>query len=108
MKCRHSPSEEGGSQGLIQRFGSNLRIERASLVAQLVKNLPAMHVTWVQFLVWQDPWRREKLPTPVFWPGELQGVTKIKRGGNQEGPKYPPLEIVESVFFQGHVDRERS
>ena len=22
------------------------------------------------------PWRRERLPTPVFWPGEFPGVTK--------------------------------
>ena len=53
---------------------------RASLVAQLVKNLPAMQETWVQSLGWEDPWRGERLPTPVFWPGEfhglLNGVTK--------------------------------
>ena len=24
--------------------------------------------------VWKIPWRREKLPTPLFWPGEFQGV----------------------------------
>ena len=28
---------------------------RASLVAQLVKNLPAMWETWVQSLRWEDP-----------------------------------------------------
>ena len=28
--------------------------KRASLVAQLVKNLPAMQETWVQFLGWED------------------------------------------------------
>ena len=22
----------------------------------------------------QDPWRRERLPTPVFWPGEFHGL----------------------------------
>ena len=22
------------------------------------------------------PWRRERLPAPVFWPGEFHGVTK--------------------------------
>ena len=22
----------------------------------------------------EDPWRRERLPTPVFWPGELHGL----------------------------------
>ena len=27
----------------------------AFLVAQLVKNLPAMQKTWVQFLGWEDP-----------------------------------------------------
>ena len=27
----------------------------ASLVAQLVKNLPTMRKTWVQFLGWEDP-----------------------------------------------------
>ena len=24
-------------------------------------------------LGWEDPWRREQLPTPVFWPGEFHG-----------------------------------
>ena len=46
----------------------------ASLVAQLVKNPPAMQETWVRFLGWKDPWRRERLPTPVFWPGEFHGL----------------------------------
>ena len=26
--------------------------------------------TWVRSLDWEDPWRREWKPTPVFWPGE--------------------------------------
>ena len=43
------------------------------LVAQLVKNLPAMQETWARSLGWEDPWRRERLPTPVFWPGEFRG-----------------------------------
>ena len=43
---------------------------RASLVAQMVKNLPAMQVTWVQSLGWEDPRRRKWQPTPVFLPGE--------------------------------------
>ena len=37
-----------------------------SLTAQLVKNLPAMQETPVQFLGREDHWRRDKLPTPVF------------------------------------------
>ena len=34
---------------------ASLSIERASLIAQLVKNLPAMQETPVRFLGWEDP-----------------------------------------------------
>jgi len=33
---------------------------RASLVAQLVKNPPAMRETWVQSLGWEDPLEKGK------------------------------------------------
>ena len=33
--------------------------DRASLVAQLVKNLPAVQETWVRFLGWEDPLEKE-------------------------------------------------
>ena len=85
----------------------NMPIMRASLIAQVVKNPPAMQETPVQFLGQEDPlekgigypfqyswaplvsagkesasnagdgfypwvgkilWRRERLPSPVFWP----------------------------------------
>ena len=45
----------------------------SSLVAQLVKNLPAMQETWVQSLGWEDPLEKGKA-TPVFWPGEFHGL----------------------------------
>ena len=44
-----------------------------SLVAQLVKNPPAMWETWVQSLGWKIPGRRERPPTSIFWPGEFHG-----------------------------------
>ena len=50
---------------------------RASLVSQLVKNPPAMWETWVRSLVGKIPWRRERLPTPVFWPGEFPGLQSM-------------------------------
>ena len=25
-------------------------------------------------LAWEDPWKRERLPTPIFWPGEFHGL----------------------------------
>ena len=43
-------------------------------MAQLVKNPPAIQEILVRFLGWEDPWRRERLPTPVFWPGECHGL----------------------------------
>ena len=46
----------------------------ASLIAQLIKNQPAMWETWVRSLGWEDPWRRQRLPTPVLWPGEFHGL----------------------------------
>ena len=38
----------------------NLCIVGASLVAQLVKNLPAMWETWVRSLGWEDPLKKGK------------------------------------------------
>ena len=46
------------------------------MIAQLVKNPPAMQETPVQFLGWEDPLEKERLPTAVFWPGEFHGVAK--------------------------------
>ena len=40
--------------------GYPLRCSWALLVAQLVKNLPAMQETWVQFLGWEDPLEKGK------------------------------------------------
>ena len=43
----------------------------ASLVAQTVKNLPAMQETQVQSLGQKDPWRREWQTTPVVFPAVM-------------------------------------
>ena len=43
-------------------------------MAQLVKNPPAMWETGVQSLGWEDPLRKERLPTLVLWPGESHGL----------------------------------
>ena len=47
-------------------FSCPLAILRASLIAQLVKNLPAMRETLVRFLGQEDLLERDRLPTPVF------------------------------------------
>ena len=43
----------GRSDG--ERLGYPLQYSWASLVAQMVKNLPALRETWVQSLGWKDP-----------------------------------------------------
>ena len=120
----------GSGRSTGEEIGYPLWYSWASLVAQLVKNLPAMRETWVWSLSWEDPlekgttaaaaaavakslqscptlcdsgspvpgilqarilegnhyplqidpwvgkilWRRERLPTLVFWPGEFHGL----------------------------------
>ena len=49
----------------------------ASLVTQMVKNLPAMQKTRVWSLCREDPRRREWQPTPVFLPGEFHGQRSL-------------------------------
>ena len=56
---------------------------RASLVAQTVKNLPAMLEP--RFNPWMKkiPWRREWQPTPVSLPGEFHGKSSLVGYSNQ-------------------------
>ena len=65
-----SSSIRGSGRSTGQGIGYLLQYFGASLVAQLVKNLPAMQETLLRSLSWEDPWRGERIPTPVLWPGE--------------------------------------
>ena len=49
----------GSGRSPGEAIGSPLQYSWASLVAQLVKNLPAMWETWVQSLSWEDPLEKE-------------------------------------------------
>ena len=49
-----------GKWGLLSSFSAWLLIAVASLVAQLVKNLPAVLETWVRPLGWEDPLEKGK------------------------------------------------
>ena len=48
-------------------------INWASVVAQLVKNPPAVQETQVHSLGGEDPWRRKWQPTLVLLPGKFHG-----------------------------------
>ena len=64
----------GSGRSPGEGIGYPLQYSWASLVAQLVKNPPAMWETSVRSLVGKILWKREWLPTPVFWPGEFHGL----------------------------------
>ena len=68
---------------MLFRFVTAFLPRRAPLVAQLVKNPPAMQETLVDSWVRKVPWRREWLPTPVFWPGELHEPGRLQSMGSQ-------------------------
>ena len=55
-----SGSIPGSGRSAGERIGYPLQYSRASLVAQLVKNMPAMRETWVQSLGWEDPLEKGK------------------------------------------------
>ena len=54
-------------------IGYPLQYSWASLGAQLVKNCLQCRRPGFDLWVGKIPWRREWLPTPVFWPGESHG-----------------------------------
>ena len=43
----------------------------------MVKNLPALQKTGLDPWVGKILWRKEWLPTPVFWPGEFHGQRRL-------------------------------
>ena len=59
-------------------FSNELATYRASLVAQLVKNQPAMRETWVQSLGWEDP--LEGKGYPLQYPGLENSMDCIVHG----------------------------
>ena len=60
-------------------WGELIRQISSLLVAQTVKNLPAMWEIQVRNWVRKIPWRREWLPTPVLWPGEFHEQRNLAR-----------------------------
>ena len=78
--------------------------ERASLVAQLVKNVSAMQETQFDSWVGKIPWRRDRLPTPVClgFPVGLDGKESAYNAGDL-GSKDPLRRVWQPtpVFLPG-------
>ena len=66
-----------------QQFLRILKLVRASLVAQLVKNPPAMWETWVPSLGWEDPLEKGKathssiLAWRFLWTVKAMGSRRV-------------------------------
>ena len=67
----------GLGRSIGEGIGYPLKYSWASLVAQLVKNCLQCRRPGFNPWVGMIPWRRERLPTPVFWPGEFHGLYRI-------------------------------
>ena len=63
-----------------------LSLHWSSLVAQMVKNPPAMRETRFDLWVRKIPWRKEWQPTPAFLPGEVHGWRRLE-GYSSRGHK---------------------
>ena len=64
----------GSGRSPGERLGYPLQYSWASLVAQLVKNLPAVWETWVRSLGWEDPLEKGKTTHSSILPGEFHGL----------------------------------
>ena len=71
-----------------------------SLVAQMVKNVPAMQETWIRSLGWEDPLQKEmathfSIPAwRIPWtqePGKLQSM--VNHYHKLPPPSLPPLHF---------------
>ena len=80
----------GSGRSSEEGIGYTLQYSWASLVVQLVKNLPAAWETWVWSLGWfpgppgKIPWRRERLPSILAWriPWTIQFTGSQRVGHN--------------------------
>ena len=96
MTCFHQSCNRGDTlpvpDSSLKRPGSFY----LSLLAQMVKNLPAMQETLFDPWIRKIPWRREWLPTPAFLPGEFQGqrsLVSYRPWGHKE------LDMTEQLTF---------
>ena len=80
-----------GKKKSSKKYSLSPQQRQASLVAQMVKNLPAMQETWVRSLDWEDPLEKEMaihssiLPWRIPWteePGRLQSMGSQRVGHN--------------------------
>ena len=69
----------------------------------VVKNPPAMQ-TWFWYLGWEYPsWRRERLPTPEFWPGEFHRPYSL--WGHKELDMTEQLSLLKAKEMKAKINK---
>ena len=74
----------------------------ASLVAQIVKNLPAMQAIWVQSLGREDSLEKGMATHSSFWPGEFHGqisLVGLSPWGCEESDKTEQLSLLAYICY---------
>ena len=73
-----SSSIPGLGRSAGEGIGYPLQYSWASLMAQLVKNPPAMWEIWVRSLGWEATLEKINTTPPVFWPGEFHVLYSLQ------------------------------
>ena len=77
----------------------------ASLIAHLIKNLPAMQETWVRFLGWEAPLEKEMaihfsiLAWKIQWTEEPGGLQPMGSQESDLATKPPPKIVYCMITF---------
>ena len=94
----------------LKRSINCTEIMRDFLLAQLVKNLPAMQETWVQFLGWEDPLEKETATdsSMLAWeiprteePGRLQSIEWQRVGHDSATHQQEPWSKIKVLTLTG-------
>ena len=91
----------GSGRSAGEGIGHPLQYSWASLAAQLVKNPPAMWRPRFDLWVGKIPWRKERLPTPVFWPGELHGLYSPWGRKESDTTEWVSLSLCKTPYIMG-------
>ena len=76
----------GSGRSVGERIGYPLQYSWASLVAQLVRNSPAMQEAWVRSLGWEDPPEKGKATHSSIlawrspWTVQSMGLQRVRHG----------------------------
>ena len=71
---QETPVQFLGWEDPLEGIGYPLQYSWASLVAQLVKNLPVMWETWVRYQGWEDLLEKGKATHSSILAGEFHGL----------------------------------